>query len=279
MLEFQQVSRSYGDKLAVDNLNLSVAAGELFSLLGHNGAGKTTAIKMLVGLMRPGSGSIRVGGFDVVADTRQAVALIGYVPDQPFLYDKLSGREVLQFVGRMYGLDPQQTARAIEREVQRFELQGFVDELTESYSHGMKQRTVFASALLHRPRLLVVDEPMVGLDPHSIRLVKDLLKLEAADGMCVLMSTHTLPAAEEISNRIGIMSHGRLVFDGTVSELRQRFGGEQRSLEAMYLAITAEGNGAARALSHGASGLPTVPSSAGSEDPRTPERAVRTSNE
>jgi ABC-2 type transport system ATP-binding protein len=243
MIEFQQVSRSYGDKLAVDNLSLSVAAGELYSLLGHNGAGKTTAIKMLVGLMRPASGSIHVGGFDVVADTRQAVALIGYVPDQPFLYDKLSGREVLQFVGRMYGLDAQQTARAIEREIQRFELGAFIDELTESYSHGMKQRTVFASALLHGPRVLVVDEPMVGLDPHSIRLVKDLLQLEVSGGMCVLMSTHTLPAAEEISSRVGIMSHGRLVFDGTVSEMRQRFADGQQSLEAMYLAITAESNG------------------------------------
>jgi ABC-2 type transport system ATP-binding protein len=268
MIEFQQVSRSYGEKLAVDNLSLRVAASELYSLLGHNGAGKTTAIKMLVGLMRPGTGTVHVGGFDVVTHTRQAVSLIGYVPDQPFLYDKLSGREVLQFVGRMYGLDQQQTARAIEREVQRFELAEFVDELTESYSHGMKQRTVFASALLHRPRVLVVDEPMVGLDPHSIRLVKDLLKLEVADGMCVLMSTHTLPAAEEISNRIGIMSHGRLVFDGTVSELRARFGGEQQSLESMYLAITAEENGAAASRDDLAA-PPTTRQRAGSGDPRT----------
>jgi ABC-2 type transport system ATP-binding protein len=244
MIEFRQVSRSYGDKLAVDNLSLSVAAGELYSLLGHNGAGKTTAIKMLVGLMRPGTGSIHVGGFDVVAETRRAVALIGYVPDQPFLYDKLSGREVLHFVGRMYGLSPQDTAQSIDREVERFELAEFVDELTEAYSHGMKQRTVFASALLHRPHVLVVDEPMVGLDPHSIRLVKDLLQKEVADGMCVLMSTHTLPAAEEISHRIGIMNHGRLVFDGTVDEMRERFVGGQQTLEAMYLAITAQGNGA-----------------------------------
>jgi ABC-2 type transport system ATP-binding protein len=245
MIEFHEVSRSYGDKLAVDNLSLRVAAGELYSLLGHNGAGKTTAIKMLVGLMRPGAGSIHVGGFDVVAETRRAVALVGYVPDQPFLYDKLSGREVLQFVGRMYGLSPQDTAQAIDREVERFELAEFVDELTEAYSHGMKQRTVFASALLHRPKVLVVDEPMVGLDPHSIRLVKDLLQKEVADGMCVLMSTHTLPAAEEISHRVGIMNHGKLVFDGTVSEMRERFAGRHQSLEAMYLAITAQRNGAA----------------------------------
>ena len=242
MIEFEQVSRSYGDKLAVDNLNLRVSAGELYSLLGHNGAGKTTAIKMLVGLMRPASGAVRVGGYDLVTQTREATALIGYVPDQPFLYDKLSGREILQFVARMYGLDARQTSAAIGREVQRFELAEFVDELTETYSHGMKQRTVFASALLHGPRVLVVDEPMVGLDPHSIRLVKDLLQWEAARGMCVLMSTHTLTAAEEISHRVGIMSHGRLLFDGTVSELRARFGSERPSLESMYLALT-ETNG------------------------------------
>ncbi len=243
MIEFQQVSRSYGDKLAVDNLNLRVAAGELYSLLGHNGAGKTTAIKMLVGLMRPASGSIRVGGYDLVMQTREATAQIGYVPDQPFLYDKLSGREILLFVARMYGMDTRRAADAIDREVQRFELGDFIDELTETYSHGMKQRTVFASALLHSPRVLVVDEPMVGLDPHSIRLVKDLLQREAAGGMCVLMSTHTLTAAEEISHRVGIMSHGRLLFDGTVEKLRERFG-QRQTLESMYLAMT-ETNGSA----------------------------------
>jgi ABC-2 type transport system ATP-binding protein len=238
MIEFQQVSRSYGDKVAVENLNLSVAAGDLYSLLGHNGAGKTTAIKMLVGLIRPGSGTVRVGGYDLVTQTREAAALVGYVPDQPFLYDKLSGREILSFVGRMYGMDVQQVAAAIDREIARFELGEFVDDLTETYSHGMKQRTVFASALLHSPRVLVVDEPMIGLDPHSIRLVKDLLQREVAAGMCVLMSTHTLQAAEEISNRVGIMNHGKLLFDGTVELLRQRFPAGKQSLESMYLSLT-----------------------------------------
>jgi ABC-2 type transport system ATP-binding protein len=242
MIEFQQVYRSYGDKVAVENLNLRVNGGELYALLGHNGAGKTTAIKMLVGLIRPGSGTVSVGGYDLVQQTRDAVALIGYVPDQPFLYDKLSGREILQFVGRMYGMDNAQVARAIEREIGRFELSEFIDGLTETYSHGMKQRMVFASALLHAPRVLVVDEPMLGLDPHSIRLVKDLLKREVAGGMCVLMSTHTLTAAEEISNRVGIMTSGRLVFDGSLEILRQRFPAEKQSLETMYLALT-EHNG------------------------------------
>jgi ABC-2 type transport system ATP-binding protein len=241
MIEFQQVYRAYGEKVAVENLSLHIAAGELYALLGHNGAGKTTAIKMLVGLIRPGSGAVRVGGYDLVTQTRQAAALVGYVPDQPFLYDKLSGREILNFVGRMYGMDNEQVAHAIDREIGRFELSEFVDELTETYSHGMKQRTVFASALLHSPRVLVVDEPMIGLDPHSIRLVKDLLQREAAAGMCILMSTHTLQAAEEISNRVGIMSHGQLVFDGTVESLRERFPVGNQSLETMYLALTERG--------------------------------------
>lgn len=245
MIEYHQVYRSYGDKVAVENLSLRVNGGELYALLGHNGAGKTTAIKMLAGLIRPTSGMVSVGGHDLVSQTREATALIGYVPDQPFLYEKLTGREILQFVGRMYGMDAGQVGMAIEREIERFELAEFVDGLTETYSHGMKQRMVFASAMLHSPRVLVVDEPLLGLDPHSIRLVKDLLKNEVSKGMCVLMSTHTLGAAEEISNRVGIMSHGRLLFDGTLAMLRERFPSEQRSLESMYLALT-EPNGAAK---------------------------------
>jgi ABC-2 type transport system ATP-binding protein len=238
MIEFDQVCRAYGDKLAVDRLNLRVAAGELYSLLGHNGAGKTTTLKLLVGLLRPESGAIHVGGYNVVDETRLAASLIGYVPDQPYLYEKLSGREFMQFVAQMHGLDSASASRCLEREIERFELGEFVDELTESYSHGMKQRTVFASALLSSPRVLVVDEPTVGLDPHSIKLVKNLLRTEVAAGLCVLMSTHSLGAAEEISDRVGIMRHGRLMFDGTVDELRRRFSPGQRSLEAMYLAIT-----------------------------------------
>ena len=238
MIEFDQVYRSYGDKLAVEGLNLRVAAGELYSLLGHNGAGKTTSIKLLVGLLRPESGTVRVGGYDVVQQTRLAAALVGYVPDQPYLYDKLSGREFLQFVTQMHGLEGDHATRAIDREIERFELAEFVDELTESYSHGMKQRTVFASAMLNSPRLLVLDEPLIGLDPHSIRLVKDLLRAETRNGMCVFMSTHTLDAAEELSDRVGIMSHSRLVFDGTVEQLREKFPARRLTLESMYLALT-----------------------------------------
>jgi ABC-2 type transport system ATP-binding protein len=243
MIECQQVSRSFGDKVTVNNLDLQMSAGELFAMLGRNGAGKTTSIKMLVGLLRPGSGTIRVGGFDLVTHTREAVALIGYVPDQPYLYDKLSAREILQFVAQMYGFDNRQTRQRIEREIERFELSDFADQLTESYSHGMKQRTVFPSAILHSPRVLVVDEPMVGLDPHSIRLVKNMLRTEVDAGMCVLMSTHTLTAAEEISDRVGIMNAGQLIFDGSVEQLRQQLSAGGQSLESMYLTLT-EGNNA-----------------------------------
>ena len=238
MIEFHEVSRSYGEKLAVDRLNLRIAAGEIYAILGHNGAGKTTLIKMLVGLLRPGEGTIRVGGCDLVTQTREAVSMIGYVPDHPYLYDKLTGREVLLFIAKMYGMDARQAAQQIAREIERFELGEFVDELTESYSHGMKQRTVFASALLHSPRVLVVDEPMVGLDPHSMRLVKDLLQAEAAAGMSVLMSTHTLTAAEEIAHRVGIMDHGRLVYDGSITQLREQMSADGQSLESMYLTLT-----------------------------------------
>jgi ABC-2 type transport system ATP-binding protein len=240
MIEFERVSRSFGERVAVDALSLHINAGELFALLGRNGAGKTTTIKMLVGLLRPGTGTIRVGGYDLSTHAREAVAVVGYIPDQPYLYNKLSGREILQFVAQMYGLDPRQARRQIDREIERFELAEFVDELTESYSHGMKQRTVFASALLHAPRVLVIDEPMVGLDPHSIRLAKNLLRDEVNAGMCVLMSTHTLTAAEEIADRVGIMHHGRLTYDGTIEHLRNQLSAEGQSLESMYLTMTEE---------------------------------------
>lgn len=235
MIEFQDVSRTYGDKLAVNGLSLSIKSGELFSMLGHNGAGKTTSIKMIVGLLRPSEGTVTVGGYDVVTQTRDAAQLIGYVPDQPYLYEKLSGREFLRFVAEMHGLGPDAVRDGLDREIERFGLAEFVDDLTESYSHGMKQRTVFASALLHNPSVLVVDEPMVGLDPQSIRLVKDLFRSETRDGLCVLMSTHTLTAAEEVSDRIGVMDHGSMIFKGTVKELQALHPHQDATLETLYL--------------------------------------------
>lgn len=245
MIEFNDVTRTYGRKTAVAGLQLSIPAGELFAFLGPNGAGKTTTIKMLVGLLRPSSGTVCVAGHDLVGQTREATRLIGYVPDQPFLYGKLSGREFLQFVAEMRGMDRRQAASAIACQAEQFGLGPFLDDLAETYSHGMSQRTVFASALLHDPPVLVVDEPMVGLDPKSVRLVKDLLRARATAGRTVFMSTHTLAIAEEVADRIGIIDSGRLAFLGTLDELRQQPSAHQKTLEQLFLELTADGNGRA----------------------------------
>ena len=237
MIRFEHVNRSYGNRVAVHDLDLEVPKGELLALLGHNGAGKTTTIKMLVGLLRPSSGSVHVGPYTVVDHPREASSLVGYVPDQPFMYDKLSGREFLTFVADMYGLSSVESKEAVEREAERFQLEGFLDRLSESYSHGMRQRTVFAAALIHQPEVLVVDEPMVGLDPHSIRLVKDLMKEYTAQGKTVLMSTHTLAVAEEIADRVAVMKSSNLIFDGQVDQLRAQVPEAGHSLEALYLAL------------------------------------------
>jgi ABC-2 type transport system ATP-binding protein len=244
MIEFDNVMRSYAQKVAVDHLSLTVAGGELFALLGPNGAGKTTTIKMLAGLLRPMGGSVRVCGHDVVTDARRAAHSIGYVPEEPFLYDKLSGREFLEFVAEMRGLGRNDIDQRIRRECQFFDLSDFLDDLIETYSHGMRQRLVFASALLHDPPVLVIDEPMVGLDPRSVRAVKDRLRDRAAAGTTVFMSTHTLDVAEEIASRIGIMDYGRLYFLGTVADLQSHLAAHDASLERLFLDLTS-GNGRA----------------------------------
>jgi ABC-2 type transport system ATP-binding protein len=238
MIEFDNITRRFGNKTAVENLNLSVKPGEVFALLGPNGAGKTTTIKMLVGLLRPDLGKVSIFGNDLTREPRQAAGHVGYVPDQPFLYDKLSGREFLDFVADMRGLDRETRLQRIARESENFDLGSFIDNLAETYSHGMKQRLVFASAMLHNPAALVIDEPMVGLDPRSVRLVKDLLRQRASDGAIVFMSTHTLTVAEEIADRIGILNQGHLHFTGTLEELRDEFSTGNDSLESLFLEIT-----------------------------------------
>jgi ABC-2 type transport system ATP-binding protein len=238
MIRFNKVTRTYGRKVAVAELDLEIPPGQIFAFLGPNGAGKTTTIRMLVGLLRPTVGTIRVCGHDTRTETRQATRFIGYVPDEPYLYEKLSGREFLQFVAEMRGMDRPAVAESMDWATERFELADFLDDLIETYSHGMRQRLVFASALLHNPPVLVVDEPMVGLDPRSVRLVKDLMRARVAAGMTVFMSTHTLDIAEEIADRIGIIDHGRMDFLGTIGELRQALSREHRSLEQLFLELT-----------------------------------------
>ena len=244
MIEIRNLRKAYGEKIALHELNLSVAEGEVFAFLGPNGAGKTTTIKILSGLLRPTSGSAFVAGYDLATHGIQARTLMSYVPDEPFLYDKLTAREFLRMMGDLYGMSKEQTESRIASVVETFELHAFLDGLTESFSHGMKQRTVIAAALLHQPRLLVIDEPMVGLDPKSARTVKDTLKaLSRNNGMTVFMSTHTLSVAEEVADRVGILNHGRLVALGTMAEMKQirtaRKGDGHEKLEDLFLDLTA----------------------------------------
>ena len=238
MIRFDGVTRRYGSKVAVDNLSVVIPPGELFAFLGPNGAGKTTAIKMLTGLLRPSAGSVSVCGHDTVAEPREAARLIGFVPEEGFLYDKLTGREFLEFAADMRGFNQAEKAERIARHSGVFDMDEYLDDLTETYSHGMRQRLIFAAAMLHDPPVLVVDEPMVGLDPKSVRLAKDLLRQRASSGAAVFMSTHTLSVAEEIADRIGIIDRGRLNFLGTLSELRQALRDEHHSLEHLFLELT-----------------------------------------
>ena len=239
MIELDHVTKRYGPKLAVDDLSLTVAAGELFAFLGPNGAGKTTTIKMLCGLLYPTSGTVRVGDFDMQAQGDQARQLLSYVPDQPYLYEKLTGREFLQFIADLYGLPKDHGRTRIAEMIERFGLEPFVDDLTERYSHGMRQRTVFAAALVHEPKVLIADEPTVGLDPRSVRLLKDLLRQEAARGTTVFLSTHSLDIAQELADRIGIVDHGRLIGCGTLETLRQQ-ADLAGNLEEVFLKLTEE---------------------------------------
>jgi ABC-2 type transport system ATP-binding protein len=238
MIDFENVTRRYGTKLAVSGLNLRIPKGELFALLGPNGAGKTTTIKILVGLLRPSTGTVKLGGHDVVSDSRQANRLLGYVPDTPQLYEKLTGREFLQFIADMHALEEDHAKQQLREQIASFELAPFVDDLTETYSHGMKQRLAFAAALLHEPAVLVIDEPLVGLDPRSVRVVKDLLRVKVVSGMTIFMSTHLLSVAEEIADRVGIVDQGRLRFLGTVGQLQKELSLHNSSLEHLYLSLT-----------------------------------------
>jgi ABC-2 type transport system ATP-binding protein len=239
MIELDNVVKRYGTKTAVNGLSLRVEQGELFAFLGPNGAGKTTTIKLMCGLLFPTEGTVRVGGFDLKSDGDRARQLLSYVPDTPFLYEKLSGREFLEFIGEMYGLPAGHRERRTAEVIDLFGLGEFVDDLTERYSHGMRQRTVFAAALLHEPRVLVVDEPTVGLDPRSVRLLKDVLRRLSAGGTTVFLSTHSLDIAQELAQRIGIVDRGRLIGCGTLETLRRQ-ADSNGSLEEVFLRLTEE---------------------------------------
>lgn len=238
MIRVEGVEKRYGSFQALHRLDLHVRVGEVFGFLGPNGAGKTTTIRMLAGVLTPTAGRILIDGVDLAADPVESKRRVGYIPDRPYLYDKLTAREFLRFVGRIYGMAPDVVATRTEQLLEENQLRDRGDELIEAYSHGMKQRLTMSAALLHEPRALIVDEPMVGLDPHGARRIKLMFRGLADQGRTVFLSTHSLDVAQEVCDRVGILYRGQLVALGTVDELlRGRHGA---SLEEVFLRITEE---------------------------------------
>ncbi len=238
MIELINVTRKYGKFTAVDNLNLAVPKGEVFGFIGPNGAGKTTTIKMLGGIIPPSSGQVKIAGIDMAEEPENAKRRIGFIPDRPFLYEKLTGMEFLHFIAELYGVDRRTFVQESEKLLTMFSLIDWSNELIESYSHGMKQRLIMAAALLHDPELIIVDEPLVGLDPEGIKMVRELFKQFAQKEKTVFMSTHTLKVAEDICDRIGIINHGKMIAIGTIRELRHQAESDNADLEAVFLKLT-----------------------------------------
>jgi ABC-2 type transport system ATP-binding protein len=240
MIRTENLTKYFGSTCAVDNLNLEVKEGEIYCFLGPNAAGKTTTIKLLVGLLRPTQGRVFIGGYDVQKDYVEAKKLIGYIPDLPYLYEKLTGWEFMEFIVDLYHLAKEKARELSQEHFKRFRIWEFRDHLIEDYSHGMRQKLAFAACFLHEPRLIIVDEPMVGLDPYSAKLIKEMLKEKATqEKVTVFLSTHTLSLAEEIADRIGIIDKARLVAEGTFVHLSQDAGIKGR-LEEVFLKITEE---------------------------------------
>ena len=238
MVRFEKVSKDYGKIKAVKGLDLQVPAGECFGFLGPNGAGKTTTLKMLSGLLIPSAGKVFVNGYDIQAEPNKAKQEMAFVPDKPFIYDKLTGREFLDFILDIYGLGKNGVQKKRADLLEQFALTEWQDELVENYSHGMKQKLVITGALVHEPKLLVIDEPMVGLDPYGHKLVKELFKKFVEQGNTIFLSTHQLSVAQEICGRIAIIDHGEVVATGSVEELQRAARIESGQLESIFLKLT-----------------------------------------
>jgi len=224
--------------MAVDNLTLTVPKGEFFGFLGPNGAGKTTTIKMIVGLFAPTSGNIFVNNYDIIKQPMEAKQSIGYVPDIPFLYEKLTGREFLYFIGGLFKITKSTLHDSVAKLIDHFEIGTWIDKRTEDYSQGMKQRITIAAALLHQPKTIIIDEPMIGLDPRSAKIVRDTLRMQSQKGISILMSTHSLQVAEELCDRIGIINNGKLVFCDTREQLQSDKARYDGKFESVFLEVT-----------------------------------------
>jgi ABC-2 type transport system ATP-binding protein len=236
MIKLINLTKQYGKLTAVKGINLEVAGGQVFGFLGPNGAGKTTTIKMMAGLLQPTGGSAHIGGYDVQQEPLKAKSISGFIPDRPYLYEKLTATEFMHFVAKLYRMENQdrRTAQLLDL----FGLNDWADELVENFSHGMKQRLVMASALLHKPQVLIVDEPMVGLDPRGARLVKDIFKKLASEGVTVFMSTHTLEIVEQVCTRMAIINKGEIIAQGSVEDLARMASMPDSPLEQVFLKLT-----------------------------------------
>ena len=246
MIRITNLSKRYGSFTAVDGIDLQVPAGELFGFLGPNGAGKTTTLRIIAGILRPTGGRVEIGGVDVAASPAAAKTKLGFIPDRPFIYEKLTGAEFLRFVAGLYDQTGPQVEHRARELLALFDLEEWRDELVESYSHGMRQKLIISSAFVHRPDVIVVDEPMVGLDPKAARILKDLFREYTRRGHTIMMSTHTLEVAEAMCDRIGIIQAGKIRACGTMPELRASAEGGAAGLEAIFLKLT--GENAAREL-------------------------------
>ncbi len=238
MIAIHDLVKQFGAFTAVDGISLDVKPGEIHGFLGPNGAGKTTTLRMIGGLLKPTSGRIVVNGHDLATEPEAAKGSLGFIPDRPFIYEKLTAGEFLRFHAGLYGMDGDGVRERAREMLELFELGRWEDELVESFSHGMKQRLVMSAAFLHRPQSVVVDEPMVGLDPRGARLIKDVFRRMSTRGVAILMSTHTLEVAQEMCDRISIILEGRIIARGTVAELRTQSGGGDGQLTEVFLKLT-----------------------------------------
>ena len=242
MIEIAGLSMRYGDLQALDHLDLSIGKGEFFAFLGPNAAGKTTTIKLLTGLMAPTTGSAKICGFDIQKDPMEAKRRIGYIPDVAEFYDKLTPIEFMAFIAELFEVDPAKTRQLTPELMDKFSLVPYGRQRIENLSHGTRQRLAIASALLHDPEVIIIDEPMVGLDPRNSRIVKEELKKRSEEGVTIFLSTHLLNVAQELADRVGIINHGKLLALGTVEEIQESYGsGEKRTLEEVFLEITEAG--------------------------------------